>query len=429
MIGFASTAIGAQINLALRLGLAVVLLFAAGAKALDQRAFRSELASNRRLAPFAAALGGLVPIAETLLAVGLIWAPTARVAGAATVVLLVGFTAALVLMDRRDPEHAGCACFGAGLRTSTPMALLRNGILTSAAIFIALGSGESIGPRTGTALAAISGAMIVATAALVLLGRYRRVCVPVRQENVESIDGRSVALGTPDSVLLFLHAGCRSCIDLLPEIAGWPGRVDVVMGGSPAVVAPLTRALRAQSVVADGGALRRVYQVSATPSAFKVGRDGCRVGEIATGTAAVRALVVGPGERPAGCLGATPRIDGDSGRGLVTLPDGLVTGAAREIVVFVGAADPLGPDLLRHLLKVSARQSPVVLTLVGADAPPPVRVAADRDWASAIRIRGTAAVLVAGGKPFGPLVTGALAVRRLLSETIPPTNTTEAGHA
>ncbi|GAA1704935.1 MauE/DoxX family redox-associated membrane protein [Fodinicola feengrottensis] len=97
----------ALLDVALRFGAALVLLYAATQKLAAPRPFRQTLQALR--VPFAAAVAIVVPLVEIAAAIGLTVAP----GGSAALVAALGFAfagAAVVAMSRG--ERIRCACYG-----------------------------------------------------------------------------------------------------------------------------------------------------------------------------------------------------------------------------------------------------------------------------------------------------------------------------
>lgn len=111
----------------------------------------------RQPAPFRAALGRLVPgrlvgvLAATVpalelgLAVALLTSPTARVPVAATALLLLVFSAALIVLAARGEQS--CACLGDADASRPAAGLVRNGalLLVAAAVLLTPGAAAPLG--------------------------------------------------------------------------------------------------------------------------------------------------------------------------------------------------------------------------------------------------------------------------------------------
>ncbi len=120
--------------------LAAVLVWAAGAKAVDRDATADAFGSLGLRAP--ARLAVAVPLGEVACAIALVVVPV--IGGLASVFLLVAFTAVLVGVIRRGVP-VGCACFGAVSSVDRPVSwgsVARNGVLIAMALFVvAVGPG------------------------------------------------------------------------------------------------------------------------------------------------------------------------------------------------------------------------------------------------------------------------------------------------
>jgi hypothetical protein len=126
-----------------QLALSVVFVVAAVAKLADRSGTRAALEAFgvRRLAAPAATL---LPIVELAVAVALLPAATARW-GALGALVLIGIFSLVVFRALRSGSTPDCNCFGGLAQTEVGRGtLVRNGLLGSAAAFVALG-GESVG--------------------------------------------------------------------------------------------------------------------------------------------------------------------------------------------------------------------------------------------------------------------------------------------
>ena len=188
-------------------------------------------ALSRRLTPAAYVL----PWAELAVAAGLLFARTARWAGAASCLLLVVFSSLLLrnLRNLRNGRAGACNCFGP-LGASTTLGrhpLLRNAVLASASLAVAATTTQ---PDLGRweALGALGGAL----AWLVVITRERHPSA-----GDPSLLGTTVAtLGGPQSTLgdllgrsgvatlVFVDPGCGPCRSVLPALR------SVLASSSPA---------------------------------------------------------------------------------------------------------------------------------------------------------------------------------------------------
>jgi Methylamine utilisation protein MauE len=163
--------------LASRMTLAVVLLIAAVAKALDRSGTRDSLERFGVPVALAPAASVALPLVELAVAVALVPVASAWAAALAALVLFVAFTAALVVGLLRGAE-APCNCFGASsTRPVGPAALARNVVLIGLAAFVVAAgrSGTSavgwIGDLSTSAVAVLTGGLLLALA-VVLNGAF-----------------------------------------------------------------------------------------------------------------------------------------------------------------------------------------------------------------------------------------------------------------
>jgi hypothetical protein len=160
-------ALDAAVCLALRLGLAALLLVACAHKLRDPAGFRRALADYRLLPARAAggAAAGLA-LAELGLAAGLLWPAGAARAALGAAALFVLYAAAIGVNLVRGRREIDCGCAGPGARRPLAGGLVaRNGVLALAALAAALPAT----PRALVWLDAVSVAGGVAVAALLYL--------------------------------------------------------------------------------------------------------------------------------------------------------------------------------------------------------------------------------------------------------------------
>jgi uncharacterized membrane protein YphA (DoxX/SURF4 family) len=174
--------------------LAAVFAWAGAAKAVDRRATAR---SFRALGlPGEVVLTTGVPVAELLLAAGLVLAPAA--AAPVALGLLTAFT---VVLGRalRDGVAVGCGCFGTARRGAVSgRDLARNGVLAALALVVAV--------TGGTEAAAVVAVVVGALAGLAVRPR-RRSRVGRRAPPVPGIDYGAVER----TVLAFVAPGCERC--------------------------------------------------------------------------------------------------------------------------------------------------------------------------------------------------------------------------
>jgi thiol-disulfide isomerase/thioredoxin/uncharacterized membrane protein YphA (DoxX/SURF4 family) len=313
-----------------RLVLAVVFVTSAVAKLRDR-------SDSREAVRAFGVPSALVPLVST----GLPWVemgcalllllpdPAGAVGAAASVVLLLVFTVAIVanLVRGHRPE---CRCFGAmsGSEGVSWKSVTRNGVLIVLGVLglLQLDNPGIIGALAGlapdarwtTIAVVLLAATVVGLAAALwtLMGRYGAVLtrlevvermaglaepLPAPEFALDDLDGNRVALedslaaGRP-AMLVFVASNCSHCTELMPDLAAWqndpdhPMTVVVIAEGS-------SQDLREKAAVA-GGPLRILlqqghevsdaYDVSGTPAAVMVGVDGLLAAPPALGIDPVR---------------------------------------------------------------------------------------------------------------------------------------------
>jgi methylamine dehydrogenase accessory protein MauD len=264
-----------------------------------------------RLAPVA---GLLLPLAEILTALALVFSPSARVGALAAFLLLLTFIAGIAAALRRG-YTPDCHCFGqihsspAGART-----LIRNGILAALAAFVVVeGPGPAVDTwvsnRTGAELAAVgTGIAAVAFGLLALqlwlerrtmsrdLVRAQRqaagappgipVGSPAPEFSLPGLSGDSVTLATLRErglpiLLVFVSPSCGSCVELLPKLGRW----QVTLAERLTLVLVSQGTAQQNQPIADEHGFDDIlmqreyevgedYRIRATPSAVIVTPDG-----------------------------------------------------------------------------------------------------------------------------------------------------------
>jgi methylamine dehydrogenase accessory protein MauD len=319
----------ATLVLVLRLVLAVVFATAGIGKLLDRDG------SVRALGDFglggrAAQIGGTaLPLVELVVALGLLFPPTATAAAVGALVLLLAFIGGIsrALLQGRSPD---CHCFGqihsapAGAST-----LIRNGVLAAlVVVVVAGGPGPAIdtwiGDRTGSELLEIALGLVavagIAAAIQLWLGNrdLRRklaeaeagyptyglpVGAPAPSFSLRDLEGRKVTLesltaqGRPVA-LVFVGASCGSCWVLMPHLARWQAtlaeRVTIVMisTGTPEQNAEaIAEHGIAGTFLHSGAKLLDPYRVPGTPTAVIVSPDGRIASSTVVGSRGVEPLV------------------------------------------------------------------------------------------------------------------------------------------
>jgi peroxiredoxin len=334
-----------RVNIALlvaRLVLATVFGAAGAAKAAGRERTRVTAAAFGVPAGLAGPVTLALPAAELLIAVALIPASSAALAGWAALALLAVFSAtvATTLAHGRRPD---CYCFGQF--TASPIGwrtLARNMALAGVAAFVAVGGwpdgGASLGGlgtsrmATVAAVTALALAMIVDTALVVLLLGRRGTAPHERDQaagaaagdapapvpaaalsvgtaapefEVPGADGKPMTLtglrsaGHP-VLLIFTDPDCGTCRSLLPDVAAWQAgyreRFTAALISRRPVVA--SAGVAAHHGLAHVGVQRDrevavAYAYAGTPSAVVVSADGRIASRVAAGPDGVRALAAG----------------------------------------------------------------------------------------------------------------------------------------
>ncbi len=305
----------------LRLGLAAIFATAGVGKLLDRSGSQQALLDFGLPARWGPSGAVALPVAELLVALGLIIQPTARWAAVLAALLLGAFIAGIsvALSKGQAPD---CHCFGqihsspAGTGT-----LVRNAALAVVAVFVIFAGS---GPAIDSWVSAGSGHPFV-LAALILVGLVtlglareteRRAQVraaeapapgiqigePAPAFEISDLEGGTVSLekltarGKP-VLLVFTHQGCGPCTLLLPELARWQAAlseritVAVVSGGSE----ERHQALKVEHgfsellLQAEMEVFER-YQMAATPGAVLISADGRIDGASVFGSFAVEQL-------------------------------------------------------------------------------------------------------------------------------------------
>ncbi|MCU1640132.1 MAG: hypothetical protein JWN03_407 [Nocardia sp.] len=266
-----------------------------------------------------------VPVAEALVAAGLLLPVTGLSAAAAGILLLTVFTVAVAVQLLRG-NHPSCACFGAAdVAPIGPLTLVRNGALLAlgcAAMATAIAY-----PRLPSPLPADRAALITVGIAVVTVQIWQGLALRrIRRAQATSIP--AVALpsqlpvgtiapefellaspGTPATlsglladgrpqVLLFLHHGCSPCRQVADEIGVWNrklhGQADITVIGSGTLQDNALWAEEygiARYLVQQYKEVAERYAIRGTPTGVKVGSDGRIATGLAIGSAAIRALL------------------------------------------------------------------------------------------------------------------------------------------
>lgn len=312
----------ATVALALRIVLAAVFLTAGVGKLLDLGGSRKSMRDFGVPERLAGAAGLLLPIAEIVVALGLIARPSAQIAAAGALVLLLLFIAGIANALRQGiaPD---CNCFGqihsapAGRET-----LVRNSILAALAL-VALAAGP--GPAVDTWIRDHDAAVIVAVASSAIaiglaiwsfqlwtalrrfakdlsLARKQLALVPAGLPvgakapdfSLKSVDGGNTvtlsdlrAEGQP-VLLMFTAPRCGPCSEIFPTLRRW----QQSLAHQLTVALVSTGRLEDNEYLVEEHGLEHLlvqetveaadaYRIRSTPSAVLISGDG----KIATSTA------------------------------------------------------------------------------------------------------------------------------------------------
>lgn len=268
-----------------------------------------------------------LPVAEGLVAVGVLLPWTAAVAGGVAMLLLAGFTAAIVRLLLRG-EHPNCSCFGAASAGPIgPATLVRNGLLMALAALVTAGALRYPQVPAGLPAEATAGLALIVILAVVLLwtlGELRALSRRVDEQALSTLGAEGLPVGAvaPEFELLaveggrislesllapgkavllvFVHPGCEMCAALARELPRWQSRVRKVLtvvlvgNGDLAEHAAWGRAQEVGDIpvlVQQGNEAALRYRVRGTPSAVLIGADGRVAGAVARGAMAVRELI------------------------------------------------------------------------------------------------------------------------------------------
>lgn len=301
--------------LALRVALSAIFLVASYGKLRDLPGSRQTM-QNFGLPAGAARTAGLaLPIAEAVVAVLLLFPPTARWGAVAALLLLLAFVAGIanVLRQGQAPD---CHCFGTvHSAPAGPATLARNvAFAVMAVIVIAEGPGPAIdtwiGDRTAAELAAVGLgilALVLGLYALELrrqrnmlrrdMNRAQRFAasgppgiavgsIAPRFELATLAGGRRKLEDLHDGrplVLFFMSPNCAGCHQLLPEVARWQASfaqrltVAVLSSGDAKANLPLfgNAGIDLDNVILqEGFEVSDAYRIRGTPSAVLVTSEG-----------------------------------------------------------------------------------------------------------------------------------------------------------
>lgn len=292
--------------LAARLLLAAVFATAAATKLAAGAESRAALAGFGVPDRLTRPLVVLLPLAELGTAAALVLGPSTRWGAFASLVLLLAFSAAIVinLLRGRAPD---CVCFGR--LHSTPVSwwtAVRNGLLALVAAGIVWSA------PAGLLLAGLAGALgvtVVERRRAGGSGAGLAVGAEAPTFELPAPDGSTVSLASlldrrRPVLLVFSDAHCGPCRELAPEVARWQREragaltVAVVERGLDVEQARRVDEHGRAHVLLDDGDVWTVYGAGGTPSAVLVDADGKVASLLVTGGPAIRRLVDG-GREPA----------------------------------------------------------------------------------------------------------------------------------
>jgi uncharacterized membrane protein YphA (DoxX/SURF4 family)/thiol-disulfide isomerase/thioredoxin len=316
--------------LALRVALAVVFAIAAVGKLRDRRGSRRAMADFGVPDRLSGVIVGLLPVAELLVAAGLLPAATARWAAIAALILLLGFTGAITraLSQGRSPD---CHCFGQlHSEPAGPGALARNGALAAgSAIIVWSGPGPTVADwlagRTAIELALVAISAAGLTLALVCLHlardnrRLKRelqaaqrnrglasglpIGAPAPGFALAEAGGQTQTLETLRSrglplVLVFMDPGCGPCRALLPELERWQLTLSqaltlavITRDGSDRTDPAAGQDGLANVLLQKRSEVSDAYRIGGTPSAVVVSPNGTIASSPAAGAPAIEAVI------------------------------------------------------------------------------------------------------------------------------------------
>jgi thiol-disulfide isomerase/thioredoxin len=356
-----------------RLVLAAVFLFAGLAKLGDLAGSRRTMADFGIPIRVAAHFGTVLPILEIGVAVSLIATWTAWWGAIACVLLLFGFSMAVVFNLLRGRAPA-CRCFGQF--SSAPIGwstVARNVGLLAAAVFVIWQGWADPGPDVFGWIAELSGSErltlgIGSITTLLLLGQFCLILQLVKQQGrillrveaveqkderpgvgtalpasgagtagrpigtiapefqLEGLQGEKATLGSllapgKPVLLLFTHPGCAPCQALMSEVSQWQRlyaaslTIAIISEGPDANLSRTLPHGVGRVLLQEKREVAELYQVWGTPAAVLI-RAGGRVGSVlAQGSDAIRALVAGNLSPATGGLPTNGAFAGGNGHG------------------------------------------------------------------------------------------------------------------
>jgi uncharacterized membrane protein YphA (DoxX/SURF4 family)/thiol-disulfide isomerase/thioredoxin len=313
-----------------RVVLAVVFVTAGVGKLMDLAGSRQAMRDFGVPTGLADAFGLLLPVAEIVVAAGLIVRPTAQIAAVAAALLLAAFIAGIANALRHGVAP-DCHCFGqihsapAGRST-----LYRNGTLAVIAVVVAVyGTGPALNSwvdaRSAAELVAIVLGLVAAGFAFQWFELHEEV-VQLRTDiesarktaaavppgppvgtiappfELETLAGGRMALSqlhaeTP-ALLVFASPWCGSCSEVFPSIRRWQQtlqeklQIAVITAGTAKDNKELEERYGLRNVlIPEGREMIDDYRIRATPTALLVGQDGRVISKAAESVFAIEPLV------------------------------------------------------------------------------------------------------------------------------------------
>ncbi|WP_454194479.1 TlpA family protein disulfide reductase [Nocardia sp. Marseille-Q1738] len=319
-----------------RLCLCVVFGLSAWGKLADRSAARQAMGDFGVPLRWVPAVAWGLPIAEAMIAIGVVLPWVSGAAAVAALLLLGVFTVVIGRLLRRG-ERPSCSCFGTASAVPIgPKTLVRNGVLL--ALAAAVGVGALTHPRVpmGSPVDDAIGCAVVAALSAVLAwlaGQLRVLRRRVDQQALSTLGAEGLPVGSvaPEFALLdavggkttledllagdrsvllvFVHPGCELCAALAEELPRWHARTRDVLAivavgnGDAAEQAAwgMEHGLgEIPSLVQQSNEAALRYRVRGTPSAVLIDPDGRVAAPVARGGIAIRELIstVKPARRP-----------------------------------------------------------------------------------------------------------------------------------
>jgi thiol-disulfide isomerase/thioredoxin/uncharacterized membrane protein YphA (DoxX/SURF4 family) len=299
--------------LALRLILAVVFIAAGVGKLLDVRGSRRAVRDFGVPEEAARVVGVLLPIAEVIVGIALIFRPSARWAAIVALLLLAAFVAGIGAAMARG-ETPDCHCFGQiHSAPAGKFTLVRNVVLAAfALVILAYGSGPAVdswvGARSASVLVAI-GAGICAVAAVAYALALRsgvktleadletarkkaamgqgglQPGVQAPEFALKDLQGDTITLsdlrdrGAP-VLLLFMTPWCGPCASFTPTVQQWQQTLSerltiaIISAGTAEQNATFEEQGLEDVLLQDEMELAAEYRIGGTPTALVVSQDG-----------------------------------------------------------------------------------------------------------------------------------------------------------